>query len=201
MQKFLNLTIVIIVAILIPVVPFLVVGELPGERWLSRTDDDALLFAATGSGLLAADIALPIPSSLVGTALGARLGFWAGSACCWLGLMIGNLVGYFFGHLYPQRLVTKLPEAPLDVIVFLSRPVPIIAEAAAIAAGANRMAPISFLAACALGNGIYSIALCANASLWVATDWKGPSLVFPMLLPVIAWLAWRRLGPQFSTQN
>jgi uncharacterized membrane protein YdjX (TVP38/TMEM64 family) len=183
------------------VVPFLVVGELPGERWLSRIDDNALLFAATGSALLAADIALPIPSSLVGTALGARLGFWAGSTSCWLGLMAGNLIGYLVGHLYPQRLVTKLPDAPLDVIVFLSRPIPIIAEAAALAAGANRMSAMSFLTACALGNGIYSIALCANASLWLAGDWKGPALVFPMLLPVIAWLAWRRLSPQFSMHN
>lgn len=201
MQKFLNLTTVIIVAILIPVVPFLLVGELPGERWLSRTDDNALLFAATGSGLLALDIALPIPSSLVGTALGARLGFWAGAACCWLGLMAGNLLGFAFGHLYPRRLATTVPNESMDLIVFLSRPVPIFAEAAAIAAGANRMSSLSFVVSCAMGNGIYAIALCANASLWLASDWKGPLLVFPMLLPVLAWLAWRRLGPQFSKQN
>lgn len=201
MQKFLNLTTIIIVAILIPVVPFLVVGELPGERWLSRADDNALLFAATGSGLLALDIALPIPSSLVGTALGARLGFWAGAACCWLGLMAGNLIGYAFGHLYPRHLATNLPNQPMDLVVFLSRPVPIFAEAAAIAAGANRMPPLSFLLSCALGNGVYAAALCANASLWLAEHWKGPALVFPMFLPVLAWLAWRRLGPQFSKQN
>ena len=128
MHKAVRLTLIIIIAVLIPVVPFLVVGELPGERWLSEADDNALLFAATGTGLLALDIALPIPSSLVGTALGARLGFWAGSIWCWLGLMIGNMVGYGFGHLFPRRFVTLLPLEPSQAIVFLSRPVPVFAE-------------------------------------------------------------------------
>ena len=35
---------VILVALLIPVLPFAVIGELPGERWLSARDGDAFLF-------------------------------------------------------------------------------------------------------------------------------------------------------------
>jgi uncharacterized membrane protein YdjX (TVP38/TMEM64 family) len=200
-QKLSRLTTVIIVAILIPVVPFLVVGELPGERWLSRTDDNSLLFALTGSGLLALDIALPVPSSLIGTALGARLGFWAGSLCCWLGLMGGHMIGYGFGLLYPRRLASPVAPERMGTIVFLSRPVPVIAEAASLAAGATRMPPLSFAVSCALGNGIYAVALCSNASFWLAGDLKGPALIFPMLLPVAAWLAWRRLGPQLRIDN
>jgi hypothetical protein len=34
------------------IVPFAVFGELPGERWLSATDDNALVFGATGTTLL-----------------------------------------------------------------------------------------------------------------------------------------------------
>jgi uncharacterized membrane protein YdjX (TVP38/TMEM64 family) len=200
-QKLSRLTSVILVAIAIPIVPFLVVGELPGERWLSRADDNALLFAITGSGLLTLDIALPVPSSLVGTALGARLGFWAGSLCCWLGLTAGNLLGYGFGHLYPRRLAASLPPEPMGALVFLSRPVPVIAEAVALTAGATRMPLTSFALSCALGNGIYALALCANASFWLAAGWRGPALIFPMLLPVLAWFAWRRLGPQSRMQN
>jgi uncharacterized membrane protein YdjX (TVP38/TMEM64 family) len=198
-RKVVRLTLIIIIAVLIPVVPFLVVGELPGERWLSEADDNALLFAATGTGLLALDIALPIPSSLVGTALGARLGFLPGSFWCWLGLMIGNMVGYGFGQLFPRRLATVLPVEPSQAIIFLSRPVPVFAEVIVMAAGAIRLPLLPFFLSCAAGNAVFAVALCANAALWVSSDWAGPALVFPMVLPLLAWFGWRRLGPQIGS--
>ena len=77
-----RISFVILLAILIPIIPFVIIGELPGERWLSSTDDNALLFGITGMGLLTADVLLPIPSSIVGTMLGARLGFIPGWAWC-----------------------------------------------------------------------------------------------------------------------
>ena len=81
MRPAVRLTVVILLAILIPIVPFALIGELPGERWLSATDEDALLFAITGGGLLAADVLLPIPSSIpdwvrqIGTSRGQPSGF------------------------------------------------------------------------------------------------------------------------------
>jgi poly(3-hydroxybutyrate) depolymerase len=69
---------IIAAALCIPLVPFFIIGEIPGERWLSATDEHAGLFALVGAGLLIIDIFLPVPSSIVGTMLGARLGFVAG---------------------------------------------------------------------------------------------------------------------------
>ena len=43
MHKALRLTAVIIISMLIVLVPFIVIGELPGERWLSHADDNALV--------------------------------------------------------------------------------------------------------------------------------------------------------------
>ena len=97
MQAPARLTLLIVISLLIPLVPFAVVGELPGEQWLSATGNSALMFGLTGSALLAADVLLPIPSSIVGTLLGARLGFIPGWACVWLGLVVGNLAGYTTG--------------------------------------------------------------------------------------------------------
>lgn len=194
MQRATRLTIVLIVSMLLPILPFIVVGELPGERWLSQNDENALLFAITGSSLLAADIALPVPSSIVGTALGARLGFSRGFLWCWGGLMAGNLLGYAMGHLFPRRFITDLPRAPSEVVLFLSRPVPVLAEAATVVAGANRLDLRPFLAATALGNAVYAAVLCANASLWLPGDWRGPALALPMLLPALAWLLWRHVA-------
>ena len=76
---------VLALAALVPLVPFAVVGELPGERWLVASSGDALRFGATGALLLAADVLLPIPSSVIGALLGGRLGFAGGFAFGFLG--------------------------------------------------------------------------------------------------------------------
>ena len=188
---------VIIAALLIPILPFVIIGELPGEKWLSSTDDDALLFGLTGSGLLTIDILLPVPSSIVGTLLGARLGFWAGLISIWAGLMVGNLLGYAIARFAATRLRSWLPEFPRATtlaFVFLSRPVPVVAEAMSLTAGATRMAILPYVSACAAGNLIYASVLAGNGAALVPNALVGPGLIVPMLLPVIAWAAWRKLA-------
>lgn len=182
---------VVVVALLIPILPFLVVGELPGERWLSAMDRNAWLFGATGGGLLAADVLLPIPSSIVGTLLGARLGFLSGLVWCWGGLLLGNLVGYGAGRLLLGRFTSTLPTAPTALVLFASRPVPVLAEAITFTAGAGHMAPLPFLATAATGNLLYALALTANGAALLPNGLLGPGLVIPMGLPVVAWLGCR----------
>ncbi|NOX68279.1 MAG: VTT domain-containing protein [Gammaproteobacteria bacterium] len=192
-------SLVIIAALLIPILPFVIIGELPGEKWLSAADDDALLFGLTGSGLLLADILLPVPSSIVGTLLGARLGFLAGFLSVWIGLMGGNVLGYSLARLAMTRLRAWFPVFPTRTtlaLVFLSRPVPVIAEAMSLTAGATRMAVLPYLAACAAGNALYALVLAANGATFIPQAWVGPGLVVPMLLPVAAWLIWRKLVGQ-----
>jgi len=184
-------TLLIIIALLIPIVPFIVIGELPGEKWLSVSGDDALLFGLTGSALLAVDVLLPIPSSIVGTLLGARLGFLPGFLWIWGGLVLGNLVGYLVGWLLLSRLGRDLPEMPTLLILFISRPVPVLAEAVTFAAGAGRMSPGHFLVSCGVGNAIYALALAGNGAALVPDNVLGLGLMLPMLLPVLAWSLWR----------
>ncbi|TPW09656.1 MAG: hypothetical protein FD130_2450 [Halothiobacillaceae bacterium] len=178
--------------LLIPIIPFLIIGELPGEHWLSTTDTDSLLFGLTGAALLASDILLPIPSSILGTLLGAKLGLFSGWFWGCAGLVVGNLIGYLVGRAWPERLKVKLPATPTLLLLFVSRPVPILAEAVAIAAGASRMPLKSFLLTTLVGNSCYALALAANgAALLSGSLWIGPGLAIPMLLPVIAWFGWR----------
>lgn len=179
------------VVLLIPVVPFAIVGELPGERWLSATDGNALLFALTGGGLLTLDVVLPIPSSVIIALLGGRLGLWEGWLCAWLGLTAGNLVGYGLGRLWPRKAVPDVPEPPALVLLVLSRPVPVLAEAMAIAAGATRTRAVPVITACATGNAIYAGVLAADGAALLASDWAGPGLVLPLLVPVAGWVIWR----------
>jgi uncharacterized membrane protein YdjX (TVP38/TMEM64 family) len=184
---------VIIVTLLIPLLPFAVIGELPGERWLSSADDSAFAFGLAGAGLLAADVLLPIPSSILGTMLGARLGAPAGFLWTFAGLLTGHIIGYGVGRLILGRAGATLPETPTLLAIFLSRPVPVLAEAACMTSGAARTPFSHFFIACAAGNVIYAAALAANGALLLPGAWTGPGLVIPMLLPVAGWLVWRRL--------
>lgn len=184
---------VLICALLVPIVPFVVIGEMPGERWLNATADDGLRFGATGAGLLALDLLLPIPSSIVGALLGGRMGFWGGAAWAFAGLSLGHGVGYALGRLTPARWASELPAAPSWIAVLLSRPVPVFAEALAIAAGAERMPLPAFISSVALGDLIYAAALAADGAALLPEGSWGVGLVLPMLLPVLGYLAWRRV--------
>ena len=189
--------VVIIAALSVPIVPFVIIGELPGETWLSSVDDNALLFGLMGSGLLTLDILLPIPSSILGTFLGARLGFWPGLLFTLTGLVAGNLISFSIARFASARIRSWLPAFPrktTQALVFLSRPVPIVAEAVALAAGATRMPIHQFLLLCASGNAIYAIVLCGNGAALVPDALAGPGLVVPMLLPVLAWAIWQAMS-------
>ncbi len=185
-----RLLLLIVLVLLIPIVPFVVIGELPGERWLSARDENALLFGASGAALLAVDVLLPVPSTIVGSLLGARLGVLPGWAWAWLGLVVGNVVGYWAGRLLLSRFASDVPQTPTLVAFILSRPVPVVAEAMTFAAGAGRMHWATFAGASVAANGVFAGALAANGAALLPDALAGPGLVLPLSLPVIAWLAW-----------
>jgi uncharacterized membrane protein YdjX (TVP38/TMEM64 family) len=186
---------IIAAALCVPLVPYFIIGELPGERWLSANDDHAVHFALAGAGLLAADVLLPIPSSIVGTMLGARLGFGAGFAAAFAGMMVGQSAAYLVSRaVLRKRNDGALPAAPTLAAVFLSRPVPVLAEAVALAAGAARVSWPQFLLACGSGNAIYAGALALNGSQLMPDAPLSIGLLLPMLLPVAAWLIWRKIS-------
>jgi uncharacterized membrane protein YdjX (TVP38/TMEM64 family) len=190
---------IIAAALCIPLVPFFIIGEIPGQRWLSATDEHASAFAVVGAGLLTIDILLPIPSSIVGTMLGARLGFAAGFLATFAGLMVGQTLAYAGSRRLLRREVFDLPTAPTLMAIFLSRPVPVFAEAMALAAGASNLRWSQFLAACGGGNALYALVLALNGAELVPKGLLGPGLIVPMLLPVGGWLIWRRAHKSSSS--
>jgi len=158
-----------------------------------------MTFALAGAGLLAADALLPVPSSIVGTMLGGRLGFGAGALAAFVGMMTGQVLAYATSRWLLRGRTGTLPAAPTLAVVFLSRPVPVLAEAVAIAAGAARVSWPQFLLACGAGNLIYAAALALNGAELLTGHLLGPGLVLPMLLPVAAWLLWRATHRDSST--
>lgn len=152
-------------AIAVPVVPWLLWGarlDHAVATWL-EPPPPAPLLAAAEIGVLASDILLPVPSSLVATLGGASLGVAAGTACAWVGLTLGSLAGWWLGRTAGRRGLAALDDeartalesrrrrfGPLAIVV--TRPLPILAEAAALMAGAAGMTWQAFLAAAAPAN-------------------------------------------------
>jgi membrane protein DedA with SNARE-associated domain len=152
-------------AIAVPLVPFLACGarlDAIVAGWLDPPPAPAAL-AVFEVGVLAADLLLPVPSSMVTTLGGASLGIVAGTVCAWAGMTAGSLAGWWLGRRTAGRALKRIrPEdraavareerrlGPLLVVV--TRPLPLIAEAVALFAGAAGMPLGRFLAAAAGGN-------------------------------------------------
>lgn len=154
-----------VAAIAVPVVPWLLWGarlDHAVAAWL-EPPPPAPLLAAAEIGVLASDILLPVPSSLVATLGGASLGVVAGTACAWVGLTLGALAGWWLGRTAGRRGLAALDDQALTALearrrrfgplaIVVTRPLPILAEAAALMAGAAGMTWHAFLAAAAPAN-------------------------------------------------
>lgn len=109
------------------------------------------LFALLVVLLLASDVVLPIPSSLVGTSAGLVLGLWPGAIISWAGLTLSCLTGYGLGRALAAPTIAKLMSAAEigrannmfvlrgPVALLASRSIPVAAEASVVAAGAMGM--------------------------------------------------------------
>ena len=106
--------------------------------------------ALLGVGLLIVDVALPVPSSLVMIAHGARFGVLVGTLLSVVGSVGAALLGFAIGRRGGQlleRLVPPEERAQADrllwrwgaLTIIVSRPVPLLAETVAVLAGASPM--------------------------------------------------------------
>lgn len=133
------------------------------ERALAD-DGGAFVVGILAILLLAADVVLPIPSSLVGTFAGALLGAVAGTIVVWLGMTLGCLFGYWLGSAAGRPIVRRVVgEGELERATALAgkvgfgtlvalRAVPVLAEASVLAAGATHMSWRTFATATGLAN-------------------------------------------------
>ena len=113
---------------------------------VTRSESSQWLVAVAVFGLLALDVFLPVPSSIVSTAAGVFLGFLAGAAVVWAGMMAGCALGYVVGSRgsgAARRLVgsdgieraSALVRRYGELTIVLCRPVPVLAEASVVFAG------------------------------------------------------------------
>ena len=160
--------------------------------------DGGLTGAALGVGLLVADQLIPVPSSVVMISLGALYGAPAGIALALAGRLGMTAAGFAIGRAGGPLLARVVPaaeraraDALLDrwgaLAVLVSRPVPLLAETVAMAAGASSLSWGRTMLAAAVGALPEAVVYGLAGS--IAPDLDSAALIWSSLL-VIAGGAW-----------
>lgn len=209
-----NRALVILIAAIVAfiVLPFLVWGDwfeqalsLEGaRRWMEARG--ALAWVA-GIGLLVADIVLPIPSTVVMSALGWMDGWFLGGMVSALGSMLSGIIAYalsrWLGRGVARRIAgedalaraAEIFERHGGWLVAFSRWTPVLPEAVACLAGLARMRRREFLPALACGSLPLGFAFAAIGHLGQREP--GWALVLSGVVPVFLWAgmaAWLHRG-------
>jgi 3-dehydroquinate synthase len=115
--------------------------------------------AAIIVGLLAADVFLPVPSSVIMVLSGAAFGVLWGSMFALVGSVLGEWVGFELVRRYGRRASSRIAsEAELEEVnrfferygalaVIVTRPMPVVMETMSLVAGLSRMPRRVFLLA------------------------------------------------------
>ncbi|MBW3614376.1 MAG: VTT domain-containing protein [Actinobacteria bacterium] len=166
----------------------------------SVVDHRGVAAAVIGVCLLVADVVLPVPSSLVMVAHGALFGTVGGALLSLTGRIGAAAAGALIGRGAHRWVIdddnqVRGAEAlrrwgPIALVV--SRPIPVLAESVAVAAGAAGMPWPTLLLAATLG-ALPEAVLYALAGA-VAASFNNVSLVFAFVtaVSVVAWLLWGR---------
>lgn len=148
--RLIGLGILLVLAILIP---FAIFGG-PIERWTERFLETSAghprAVALVLGGLLAGDMLLPVPSSLVSTACGRSFGFVGGTLVSFAGMTVSAVMGYLLGWSASGIARRRLRTSDLETLARLHgrwgvwmlaavRPVPVLAEASVLFAGLARL--------------------------------------------------------------
>lgn len=179
---------------------FVALGEVDALRHL---EGQSLAGAAALSvALLASDIVLPIPSSVLMTFNGALFSLLPGATVSLIGLLAGSLLGYGLARVYGKKLLQIVAANRKDesvstfferygfVAVVLSRPIPLIAEMITCMAGTADMPLGRFLVAQLVG----------GVPLAFGYAWAGEyaadhntallALFVAVAVPSLLWLVW-----------
>ena len=178
----------VLAAILVPF--FLLNDRLQAATTAFLVGAGDITVALAAVALLAGDMLLPVPSSLVSLAAAGALGMVWGAVAIWTGMTLGCLIGWATGRGLLAPLDRAVGERTTDAgpsrwgvwAVILCRPVPVLAEMSVLVAAAKGMPLGVLMLACAL----------ANLPVALAYGWFGAAYLggvpMPWLLAAVALL-------------
>ena len=174
--------------------------------WLAEGHASGWASASIIAALLALDVFLPVPSSIVSTGAGVLLGFWRGVAVIWIGMSLGCVIGYAFGAKAAgaaRRLVgdeglaraNRVMERHGNWALVVSRPIPVLAESSVVFAGIVRSPIRPFVWMTTLSNLGIALAYAAVGAFSMQMQSFFLAFLAALALPGLAMLAGRRLRP------
>ncbi len=201
-----KILILVAVALAIPIVPFAIWGqslEHAARTW-EETQASPMVMAIVLFGLLSLDVFLPVPSSLVNTLAGAKLGVFAGAAVCFAGLTVGAAIGFGLAKLAGPAVqrrwladndaqsIKKFAENWGVVTLVITRALPILAEAAVVLLGIQGLSWRKFWPPILLANAGIAIAYSAFGNLAAEQEWLVIALAISAGLPLLLTFLARR---------
>jgi len=192
------------VVLAIPIVPLWLLGT-SGTPWMERLVESPASRTATAAavvGLLAADIVLPVPSSVVSTVAGNQLGFVPATLASWTGMTLGCVVAFGLARRLGRPLaarwagpaeiarIDRLARRYGPIVLVLARGVPVLAEASVLWLGTTGLPWGWFLVIVALGNLGLSAGYAALGESIALSGAVAASLALPLLAGLLARRFW-----------
>lgn len=207
--------IVVGVVALAIILPFVFAGA-QVDAWvrkvIAQAEQNRVLAGCLLAGLLATDILMPVPSSLVSTACGMALGFWGGTLASFAGMSITTAVGYLMGRYAAApvgRLIGAAEFAMLERfhrrhgiwLLLALRPVPVLAETSVVFSGVARLPVTQVAAVTMIGNAAVS-AVYAAIGVWSAcSDSFIPAFLVAMVLSGVMMAVMRKHTANASVEQ
>lgn len=215
---------VLVFLMLTIVVPFAIWGDdleilLSQDALRAELQDNAGIAWLIAIGLLAVDIVLPIPSSVIIGALGIVYGTVLGGVIASLGLIASGLLGYGICRVLGRPVAIRMAGAEELAsgdrlfarhggwMVALSRLIPVLAEVIALSAGLAAMPARTFVIAITCGaipvGFLYAAvgAIGAERPFLVIAICLGLSGVLWLVAATVFGLSGRPLGPRSSDRT
>ena len=159
--------------------------------------------AAAVIGLLIADIALPVPSSLVMVLSGAAFGTAGGTVVALVGSIGGEWLGFELARRYGRRVTSRLMAdadiAELDglfhahgaLAVMLTRALPVFMETMSLVAGLSAMPRRTFLWASLAGTAPVALAYAYAGAVARESGSLLPAGIFLVAITGLGWIVYR----------
>lgn len=194
-----------VLTLVIPLTGFLLLGESFESRVADvvRGLSSPAALASAVAGILAADLFLPVPSSVVLTYSGQTLGVFVATLAGTLGLTVSSEIGYWIGRVGGRTANRWLADEDLRGLqgrthrsalwwIVLTRPIPLIAEAATIGAGLARLSHTAYLLTVVIANAWVCL-IFSGLGVLGGEAYQWPVLILSAVVPLgLTWLVKRR---------
>lgn len=201
------------ILITIVLIPFFIFEESVNNRinvLISENGGNTFALAAILFAVLASDIFLPIPSCLLSAMCGAFLGPVLGFIVSFAAMSVSGVIGFFIGSSassLARRLISD-NEKSLEsnaksgpFMLFILRPVPVLAECSCVYAGLRRYNFTKCLVWLSVGNAVISAVYAVIGHFGRANDSFVPAFAAVVVLSGIGFLFGKTSNGKIKTES